>query len=480
LYLEKNHPELGELSTSTQAAFSIGNQVGDLSHQLYGSDDSIMLLYEDGLETALKQTKALLDSGFQHPIFEATFQYDGVLVRVDVLIPDGNAWRIVEVKASTRVKKEHHLDLAIQCWVVQNLGYTISTASLAFINNGFEYPGDGDYQGLLIEEDLTERIDELQILVPSMIQNARKALTNGVPKIEIGGHCSSPYKCQFISHCWPSDVEYPITGLGGGLPKLAKIVLDGYCDIKEVPDDRVSGAVQQRIHQVTCSGKAEVLSGGREFVKSLEFPRYYLDFETIGPPVPIWPGTKPYKAVPIQWSCHIEDGPDDFRHEEFLDLSGKPPMRLLAEKMITCLGSRGPILMYTNYEQTVINTLIRLFPDLQTPLQALIDRLVDLHPPVKANYYHPKMLGSWSIKAVLPCIAPEMDYSNLEGIHEGMGASDGYLEAIHPDTTPERKAELEAQLLRYCKFDTEAMIAIVQFFKIQRDEPNIVKEGAHS
>ena len=73
------------------------------------------------------------------------------------------------------------------------------------------------------------------------------------------------------------------------------------------------------------------------------------------------------------------------------------------------------------------------------------------------------MLGSWSIKAVLPCIAPHMNYADLEGINEGTSASDGFLEAIDPETDWVRKAELEKQLLRYCKFDTEAMVEIVRF-----------------
>jgi hypothetical protein len=121
--------------------------------------------------------------------------------------------------------------------------------------------------------------------------------------------------------------------------------------------------------------------------------------------------------------------------------------------------------MYTNYEQRVIEGLIDMYPDLEEPLQKIINRLWDLHPIVKQNYYHPKMLGSWSIKAVLPCIAPQMDYSQLEGIQEGTAASEGFLEAIDPETTPARKAELEEQLRRYCRFDTEAMLEIVRFFE---------------
>jgi hypothetical protein len=264
------------------------------------------------------------------------------------------------------------------------------------------------------------------------------------------------------------DAEYPVTGLGGSKAKLGEFVALGARDIRDVRMDQLTAETQRRIHRVTASGEPEILPGAKEALEALPYPRYYLDFETIGPAIPIWAGTRPYAAVPIQWSCHIEDQGGEIRHEEFLDLSGEPPMRALASRLIDCLGEDGPVLMYTSYEKGVITRLIEMFPDLEESLSGIINRLIDLHPIVKGNYYHPAMLGSWSIKAVLPCIAPEMDYAMLEGIKEGTGASDGYLEAIGSRAgrapTGERKAELEAQLLRYCRFDTEAMVEIVRFF----------------
>ena len=218
-------------------------------------------------------------------------------------------------------------------------------------------------------------------------------------------------------------------------------------------------------------------SMGAGDVSELALPGYFLrvnevpgpdsvlfELETIGPAVPIWAGTRPYASIPVQWSCHIEEADGSIHHAEFLDLSGEPPMRRLALEMIECLGDEGPVLMYTSYEEGVIRNLIEMFPDLEPQLQAIINRLWDLYPVVKENYYHPKMLGSWSIKAVLPTMNPEMDYARLEGIKEGMGASDAFVEAISPDVSPERKADIEEQLRRYCRFDTEAMVEIVQYF----------------
>jgi hypothetical protein len=370
----------------------------------------------------------------------------------------------VEVKASTSVKDEHIFDCAAQRWVFEGLGHNLSGIALAHVDNSFVYEGDGRFDALLIESDETESTSSILPLVPDWIAKAKDAASGDEPVISVGAHCYKPYECPFVGHCWPANTDYPVQGLGGGKAKLGELIAEGIDDILDVPVNRLSER-QQWIQNVTRSGKAELLPGARQFVASLDYPRYYLDFETIMPAVPIWAGTRPYETLPMQWSCHYEPEPGRLDHADFLDLAGDPPMRRLAESMIRALGKEGPVLMYTTYERTVINNLIERCPDIEAPLQAIVDRLVDLHPPVQQFYYHPAMAGSWSLKAVLPTIAPDMQYSELEGIQEGTAASEGYLEAIHPDTDPERKAELKEQLLRYCKFDTEAMVRLVQFLE---------------
>lgn len=470
LYLEIHNPDLGEVSAGTESLFATGHRVGAISQDLYGNADSVEIPFDRKMSPMVQETTALLEGGADFPIFEATFQHDGVLVRVDVLIPVDGGWRAIEIKASTKVKPVHVIDCAIQLWVMRNHGLDVGAIALGHINNQFVYQGDGDYTGLIVEQDLTEEAEALQADVVELIVDARASLSGAVPDIPVGPQCNNPYECQFISHCWPMEAEYPVTGLGGSKAKLAAWVNAGHRDIRDIDFTDVPAGTSQRIHRVTVSGEPEVIPGASEIFDALAYPRYYLDFETIGPAVPIWAGTRPYASIPIQWSCHIDDGSGDgslasLRHEEFLDLTGEPPMCALAEKMIETLGESGPVLMWTNYEKGVINGLIDMFPDLDERLQKIIDRLYDLHPIVKEHYYHPSMLGSWSIKSVLPAMVPHMNYAELEGINEGMAASDGYLEAINPETDMVRKLELEEQLLKYCKFDTEAMVEIVRFFK---------------
>ena len=464
VHLEKNHPEFGEVSAQTESLWATGHLVGEISQRLYGTSDSVEIAFDKRIGLLLNKSRELIDGGADFPIFEATFRYEGVLVRVDVLMPEGDGWRIIEIKASTSVKEYHVLDCAIQDWVLRNSGINVTRVSLAHVNNRFVYPGDGDYDGLLVEHDLTDEVRMLEPTVVDLVADARDAVTGPRPDVNVGVHCSSPYDCQFMDYCWPTDTEYPVSGLRGSKARLAEYAALGYRDICDVPAETIAAETQQRIHRVTCSGQPEILEGARLAFEALPYPRYYLDFETIAPAVPFWAGTRPYIPLALQCSCHLEYKRGRFQHREFLDLSGNPPMRTLTLALIECLGEEGPVLMWTRYEESVINNLIELYPDLKAQLSKIIDRLYDLHPVVKENYYHPKMLGSWSIKAVMPTINADMDYEKLEGIREGTAASDGFIEAIQTETSPERKAELDEQLRRYCRFDTEAMVEIVKFF----------------
>ena len=74
------------------------------------------------------------------------------------------------------------------------------------------------------------------------------------------------------------------------------------------------------------------------------------------------------------------------------------------------------------------------------------------------------MRGSWSIKAVLPTISPDLDYSSLAVAHGGI-AQQAFLEILNPDTCNDRRQELTAGLLAYCERDTLAMVRVAHHFQ---------------
>jgi len=122
------------------------------------------------------------------------------------------------------------------------------------------------------------------------------------------------------------------------------------------------------------------------------------------------------------------------------------------------------VLVYSSFEKSRISELASIFIDLAPALHSINRRLVDLLPLARQHYYHPEMKGSWSIKAVLPTIAPDLKYDELE-VGNGGEAQNAYSEIVHPDTLDVRKHELTVGLRDYCTLDTLAMVKLAWFFE---------------
>lgn len=166
--------------------------------------------------------------------------------------------------------------------------------------------------------------------------------------------------------------------------------------------------------------------------------------------------------MPFQFSAHVEAADGGIEHREFLSLDGTDPRRPCAEALVESVPTTGAIIGYNaSFEKARILELAAAFSDLSDQLSSMADRTVDLLPVTRANWYHREQQGSWSIKSVLPTIAPEMDYSNLE-VKDGGSAQEAYLEAISADTSFDRRSELDQALRAYCGRDTEAMIVLAR------------------
>ena len=308
---------------------------------------------------------------------------------MDLLIPVGNSWRLIEVKASTSVKDQYIPDCAIQAAVLEGAGVPVSSVELAHVNNQFVYPGNGDYRGLLTYVDLTKEIVLPKKDVPGWAADFRKMLDGDKPSVGVGAHCSDPYDCPYWDHCAPPGPDYPVSILPRGGKLVDELVAEGYEDLRDVPEERLSRPVHQRVHQATVTGQPYFDRDAAAELSELQYPRYYLDFETVAPAVPIWAGTRPYQQVPFQWSCHIETRPGIFQHQEFLATGSDSPCRPFAEGLIKALGDQGPVFVYSHYEKRIINELISMFPDLTAVLNAVIARLYDLLPLARDCWYHP-------------------------------------------------------------------------------------------
>ena len=465
LWLQTHKPEVGELDPGAEMRFASGHLVGEAACSL--CTGGIMIDAEPDMQAALDRTAELIVASGEQPLFEATFAHDGVLVRVDIMEPDGQGgWHVAEVKSSTSRKEYHIADLATQLWVMREAGVQVSSAAIRHLNNQFILAAEGDYRGLFADTPSLDEAKPIAAKRAKVIAEIREMLAGAEPDLGMGDHCTDPFPCDYQAYCSRDIVplRYPVASL----PRISKQVVAKYMDagifeLTDVPPGSFSNAVHAKIHAaIVASEPFHDCEGARQAVSGWAFPRSYLDFETIAFALPRWLGTKPWEQVPFQFSLHVEAEDGELAHHEFLSLDGNDPRRACAEALVVTVPKDGSVIAYNaSFERSCLIRLGERFPDLEDDLRDIADRLVDLLPVARNYWYHPDQCGSWSIKAVLPSIPSASSYDELE-VSDGAAAQMAYFEATNLETCETRRKEIELSLKIYCAKDTFAMIEVLR------------------
>ena len=465
LYLEIHARELAsEVDEGTQAVMDAGTRVGELARERYPGGVLVEVEYFKVAE-GLVRTAALLSDPGVPAIYEGFIQFDDVLVRPDILVRTrGNRWRLIEVKSTSRVKDEHLDDLAIQAHVFRGAGLAVDATCLMHINTGYLYPGGPlDLQQLFQDHDVTRQVADRQDEIPARLAEMRQTLSAATPPaIEPDDHCYAPYECPFWEHCTKDKPGRWIYHLPGSRSVYQDLVALGVQTIEEIPAGYPLQLIQQRVRD----NVEWVGPGLRAALDTVEYPVHHLDFETLGSAIPLYPNTRPYQAVPFQWSNHIETADGQLRHEAYLCPDTRDPREELARALLKSLGRKGSVCTYTGYERGVLTGLADALPHLRKDLLRVGDRLWDLHPIVKAHYYHHRFEGSYSIKAVLPAVVPHLAYDDLE-IQEGTMASVQFHRMVFEDVGETESARIRAALLSYCARDTLAMVELRRALRLR-------------
>jgi hypothetical protein len=466
LYLYKYHyNQMDELSEMQKSIFKRGTNVGELAQNLFPGGKIAAEGSPPNYEKAVQKTKDLIKGGTKI-LYEAAFLFNEVLSIADIVVIENDGVRVYEVKSSTSISETYINDAALQYYVISNLGLKVKDFSIVYINNQYIRQGELDFEQLFITESVLEFILPLQKSVEKNVDRFKNVLLKKqMPDIDIGEHCHTPYTCAFFDYCRkhiPEDSIFDFSGMY--LSKKYELYRNGIISLENVPDDYPLNKNNRLQLDVYKSNKPVIDTETiKEFISDLKYPLYFMDFETFQPAVPLFDNSKPYQQIPFQYSVHIKKNKDSTEnHFEFLAEPGIDPRKKFIENLLKDIKGNGDVIVYNKtFEITRLNEIARDFPEYADKIEDLILRIKDLMIPFQKKYYYaPEMKGSYSIKAVLPALVPELSYDTLE-INEGGLASIAY-ESLQTETDLMKIAEIKEQLLEYCKLDTLGMVKILE------------------
>lgn len=470
LWLKENKPEAYDESCMNQAVLDTGLAVGDLAMGLFG----------DFVEVPFGEPGQMIDTTSQlmaqntPVIAEASFSADGLFCSVDILkrLSDKEV-ALYEVKSSTGVKDIYYYDAAFQSYVLTLLGYTVVSCNIVHVNNKYVRHGDLDIQQLFEIVDITNKAQQLQQDIPGNIDYIRKYMEQTTePADDIGPHCFSPYTCGFFIHCAKHLPQPNVFDVHGLQTRTAfKCYRKGIISFEDLNTSDVLSPNQylQIEHELYPAPPRIDVQNIKAFLNKLPFPLYFLDFESFQPAIPPYDDVRPFQQIVFQYSLHyIESKGGPLQHKEFLAYPGSDPRRALAEQLCADIPMNVCTTAYNmGFEKGRIRELAELYPDLREHLMNIHDHIVDLMVPFQKKWYYCRaMQGSYSIKYVLPALFPgdpELDYHNLEGIHNGGEASAAF--GNMANMTPEELETTRQQLLTYCGLDTYAMVKVWEKLK---------------
>jgi hypothetical protein len=456
---EREAPEL-EVDAGQQALFDHGSEVGEVARS-YFADGVLIDLPHYAVKERVTETRRAIAGGAS-VIYEASFLADDVFVAVDVLHRRRGRWTLTEVKSTTKLKPEHIPDAAIQTHVLRRAGLDVGRTEVMHLNRGCRHP---DLDTLFTRVNVTRPVEQKLPEIPREVRRQLRVLGRPLPDVEIGDQCARPYECPFAARCQPEAPEHHISALYRiGHKQLDRLIAEGFESIHDLPEEIELAPIADRQRRAVQSGALVIEPSLRDALSGLEGPIAYLDFETLALPIPIWPGCRPYDAVPVQLSCHVDDGRGGLRHHEWLADGPADPRRGLAEALIEAVAGAKTILAYNaGFEVGCIQGLREALPHLASPLRKLERRVQDLLPIVREHVYHPAFGGGFGLKRVLPALVPELSHDDL-AIQDG-GAASAELERLllhGTEMSKREKSELRRALLDYCRLDTLGMVKILE------------------
>jgi hypothetical protein len=476
LWLKKfDKYKLPPIDPNLQDMFDAGHEFESYAEELFPSATRLGFNNYNEYLSLPQRTNAALDQGAS-AILQGRFEVDGLTCIIDVLERvEENIFDLIEIKSSTKAKPEHYYDLAFQTIVLEKSGLKIRNISVIHVDNEYVRNGEIEPEKIINRTDVTNDVRPLIELTLEQIDNASTVLSQKdcpdlsprfVNQIEVKGVRWFAEWMEVYKSLKPNLDPYSIYFLSyPNAQQIGELEDNGITRIADIPEELALRPKQVAQIQTTRDNKRIIDKEKiKKFLSSFKYPLYFFDYETFSSVIPAFDGCQPYKDYPFQYSLHVLDSPETkVKHTEYLHLEDSNPMPELIAKLKADIGGSGTILTWNMvYEKGCNDRMAKFYPEHKEFLQSLNQRINDLMIPFSEMWFFDKdFFGSASVKNVMPVLAPELSYKELD-ISDGLKARRDWTQTILNGQNQDQKDEIITNLRKYCTLDTYAMVRILE------------------
>ncbi|TGK35925.1 DUF2779 domain-containing protein [Leptospira gomenensis] len=431
----------------------------ELSHSLF--PESKNARYNES------ETRRILKSGLG--VRSACLETDKFSMKTEYVLPDRqveNAFELVVLKASSSFKKQHITEVAFQKFVAEECGFPISKCTLLFVNSKYPYREEIEPEFFFVKKDITSEVAARYGETKERAFSLYDLLSRkNLPPRSVSRNCAHPRNCVYPEICLTPEVPGDIFTLREGKEESGRFYKEGIFHLKDIrnPEGLTS---RQKIQIETAKTGIPYVNHKVfvEFLKRIKFPIHFLDFESINPPIPVYPDSNPFQHVPFLFSLHVlrQDLTEEPESFHYIDDGTTDPRKGILEKLQQWISPGGTVLCYNDkFEKRCLEESAAVFPEFKPWLKSIENDFVDLAKPFwEYEYYHPDQKGSTSLKTILPVITGK-SYRDLN-IKSGQTANAEFLRLKTETVSEEEKRKIENSLIEYCKLDTYAMVLILR------------------
>ena len=467
LFLNFHSPELKDpFPEDRKVLMRKSSEIKKLGEQLFPGGIKIYKA-DQALEESAAITQQKILESFD-VLYDAVFVYNKLAVTVDVLKKESGGWVTFEIKNSVRLSPIYIKDLKLVHYVLAHTLSDLIDIRVLTINPDYILKERINYSLFFNTHSVFSQVKSNPKEIEDQLELISQILSsNQEPQVSIGRHCTSPFDCEFLNHCWG---DFP----DNSVLRISSIPIQDRLELWKKG--------QQSIHQIedvnafASNVKNQIISNleGKEIVnlekinlleKKIKYPVLLFDMEFFSSAVPIIEGTKPFEQIPFAFTSFLVNEKNEILQEKvFVATPSLNTEEEIVIQLKDLLASCSSVMIYDKgMEMSWVRKLKKLRKHSDF-IQNWNKPVIDLYEPIrKGYYYHPEMKGKYSIKQVYQAVfGKDLFENNL--ISSGLLAT-YYYQTLFTETDSKLFEEIMHSLREYSKSDVEALFQFWRYLK---------------